>query len=89
VGLRERWLENPFFVLGIATNATRVEVERAGQRLLAELVINRKSALEYETPVGPNARTPDLVRQALAELRDPARRLLHEAWANVRATPPP
>jgi hypothetical protein len=31
--------------------------------------------------VGPAPRTPELVRQALAELRDPARRLLHEAWA--------
>lgn len=86
MGLRERWLENPFFVLGIATSATRVEVERAGQRLLGELAIERKAALEYETPVGPKARTPELVRHALAELRDPARRLLHEAWVNVRAT---
>jgi len=83
VALRERWLENPFFVLGITPSATRVEVERAGQRLLAELAINRKTALHYETPVGRNLRSPELVRQALAELRDPARRLVHEAWAQV------
>ena len=88
MALRQRWLENPFFVLGIGLGASRIEVERAGQRLLAELVIQRKAALEYETPVGKNARTPELVRQALAELRDPARRLLHEAWANVPALPP-
>lgn len=81
--LRQRWLENPFFVLGLAPSATRVELERAGQRLLAELTIGRESAREYDTPVGRNLRTPELVRQALAELRDPARRLIHEAWAQL------
>jgi len=85
VALRQRWLENPFFVLGIAPNATRLELERAGQRLLAELTIGRKGALEYYTPVGRNARTPELVRQALVELRDPGRRLIHEAWAQLAA----
>src|SRR6185369_5221464 len=33
VALRQRWLENPFFVLGLTPSATRLEVERAGQRL--------------------------------------------------------
>ena len=83
MGLRERWLENPFFVLGLAPSATLVELERAGQRLLAELTVRRKAALEYHTPLGANARTPELVRQALAELRDPGRRLIHEAWAQL------
>jgi len=85
VGLRERFLENPFYVLGVTQAATRLEIERAGQRLLAELTIGREAALHYETPLGRAPRSPDLVRRALAELRDPARRLLHEAWAQVRA----
>jgi hypothetical protein len=34
----------------------------------------------YTTPVGARARTPELVRAAMAELRDPARRLAHELW---------
>jgi hypothetical protein len=81
VALRQRFLENPFFVLGVPPEASRIEVERAGQRLLAELAISRAAALHYDSPVGPAPRTPELVRQALAELRDPARRLVHEAWA--------
>lgn len=81
MALRQRFLENPFFVLGVAPEASRIEVERAGQRLLAELAIRREAALQFDSPVGPAPRTPELVRQALAELRDPARRLLHEAWA--------
>lgn len=85
MALRQRFQENPFFVLGVAPEASRVEVERAGQRLLAELAINRESALRYDSPVGSVARTPELVRQALAELRDPGRRLLHEVWAQAAA----
>ncbi len=32
-----RFRENPFDVLGVATHATRQEVERAGQKLLGML----------------------------------------------------
>lgn len=88
MALRESFLENPFFVLGVTPEATRIEVERAGQRLLAELAISREAALSYDSPVGRAPRTPELVRQALAELRDPARRLLHEVWAQVPAFRP-
>lgn len=88
MALRQRFLENPFFVLGVAPDASRIEVERAGQRLLAELAINRAAALHYDTPLGRAPRTSELVRQALAELRDPARRLLHEAWAQEPAFRP-
>jgi hypothetical protein len=83
MGLRERFLENPFYILGLERDASRSEVERTGQRLLAELTIEREATLHYDTPLGPARRTPDRVRQALAELRDPARRILHEAWAQV------
>jgi hypothetical protein len=75
--------ENPFFVLELPPTATRAEIERTGQRLLAELSLERESSRAYRTPVGRMERTPDAVRTAVAELRDPARRLEHEVWAAV------
>lgn len=81
--LRERLEHNPFWVLGVALTSERGEIERAGQRLLAELAIGRASARTYETPLGSVERTADAVRSALAELRDPDKRLVHEAWATL------
>jgi|KBSMisStandDraft_5_1062788.scaffolds.fasta_scaffold3800062_2 hypothetical protein len=78
--LRDR-LENPFFVLGVAPAATAAEIERQGQRLLSELAAGLEGVRRYATPFGARARTPELVRAALGELRDPARRLGHEWWA--------
>jgi hypothetical protein len=77
------WRSNPFFVLEIATNATPTEVERAGQRLLALLAVDSATAGMYRTPLGPATRDAEGVRQALAALRDPEQRVLHELWANV------
>jgi hypothetical protein len=77
------WRSNPFFVLEIRTDATPTEVERAGQRLLALLAVGSATAGTYQTPLGPATRDADQVRQALALLRDPVQRVLHELWANV------
>jgi hypothetical protein len=77
------WRSNPFFVLEVPTDATATEVERAGQRLLALLALGSAGAGTYETPLGPATRDADRVRQALAALRDPQQRVLHELWANV------
>jgi hypothetical protein len=77
------WRSNPFFVLEVPTDATPTEVERAGQRLLALLALGSAGAGTYETPLGPATRDADRVRQALAALRDPQQRVLHELWANV------
>ncbi|MFO0684076.1 MAG: hypothetical protein U0234_18635 [Sandaracinus sp.] len=88
---RRRWCECPFFVLGVAVDAPRAEIERSAQRLLAELAVGREKAKTYWTPFGPRERTPELVRAAVAELRDPEKRLAHELWARVEpasATPP-
>ena len=76
-----RVLENPFFVLGVPHDAPRADIERAAQRLLAEIALGREASLTYTTPLGPAPRTADLVRAAVGELRDPARRLLHELRA--------
>jgi hypothetical protein len=74
-------VENPFFVLALPPAAPAGEVERQGQRLLAELAADIAAARVYRSPLGAHERTPELVRSSLAELRDPARRLRHEWWA--------
>ena len=76
-----RHLENPFLVLGLPPLAAMAEVERTGQRLLAMLAAGLAEANTYRTPFGPAARTAERVRWAMAELRDPGRRLAHEWWA--------
>ena len=75
--------DNPFYVLGLRPHAARVEIERQGAKLLGMLELKLKGAMVYPTPVGPSERTADKVRQAMAELRDPERRLEHELWARL------
>ena len=77
------WRANPFFVLELKTDATRADIERAGQRLLAKFGIESAGVAQYPTPLGDGVRDADMVRQALAALRDPAQRVAHELWANV------
>lgn len=79
----EKIRDNPFYVLGLRPSATRAEVEREGQKLLGMLELKLSSAARYPTPVGPGERTADKVRRAMAELRDPERRLEHELWARL------
>jgi hypothetical protein len=83
---RRRILHNPFYVLGLSVQASRVEVEREGQKLLGMLALGLSAASTYDSPLGPAPRTPEAVREAMAELRDPERRLIHELWARVPAS---
>ena len=76
-------LDNPFLVLDIPASATRIEVERAGQKLLAQLAVRVASVMTYRTPGGVQTRDEDKVRAALSALRDPEQRVLHELWANL------
>lgn len=78
---RDKIRDNPFYVLGLRPDATRAEIEREGQKLLGMLELKLSSAARYATPVGTADRTADDVRRAMAELRDPERRLEHELWA--------
>jgi hypothetical protein len=71
---------NPFHVLELTPSATRAEIERAAQRLLGSLELCVTSAGAYRTPLGSLPRSPELVRWAASELRDPERRLAHELW---------
>ena len=66
--------ENPFFVLGLLPDASRIEVEREAQKLLGMLELEFAAAQRYDTPVGPQPRTAEAVRAAVAALRDPYRR---------------
>ena len=81
----DRIVNNPFYVLGLPPTASRAEVERQGQKLLGMLEMGLKQAAQYATPLGKWPRTAEQVRQAMAELRDPDRRLLHELWASLPA----
>lgn len=73
--------DNPFFVLGVAPDASRIELEREAQKLLGMLELGFAEVQMYETPLGPQPRTAEAVRAAVATLRDPYRRLLAELWA--------
>lgn len=76
-----RHLENPFLVLDVPVGAGIAAIERQGQKLLAMLAAGLAEAQHYATPIGRRARTQELVRAAVVELRDPSRRLRHEFWA--------
>jgi len=85
--------DNPFFVLGLPPDASRIEIEREAQKLLGMLELGFAGAQAYATPVGPQPRTAEAVRAAVADLRDPYRRLVAELWARhappaVPETPP-
>lgn len=79
--LQRRFTENPFFVLEVGPDATAAEIHRQGQRWLGMLALGLSAAERYDTPLGPQPRTPELVREAMAALADPDRRVVHELWA--------
>jgi hypothetical protein len=85
---REELEQNAFLVLGLAPSATRLELERAGQKLLAQLAIGAASAGTYQTPFGARPRDEALVRRALAAVRDPATRVKLELWAETAPLSP-
>lgn len=78
--VQARLLDNPFYVLELAPDCSRAEVERAGQKLLAMLELDLSGARLYASPLGSGQRDAAKVREAMAELRDPQRRLFHELW---------
>ncbi len=70
-------VENPFRLLGLTPQATPRDVEREGAKLLA-LVTAGLDDPSGMPPLGAQARTAEQVRWAIAELRDPHRRTVHE-----------
>jgi hypothetical protein len=77
--------DNPFYVLEVRPDVSRQVIDREGQKLLGMLALGLKSAARYPTPLGPGERTPEKVREAMAELHRPERRLVHELWARLPA----
>ncbi len=82
-----RHLANPFLVLALPPESTPDQIEREGQKLLMMLSAGIAGAASYATPLGPRARSAEMVREALAELRDPDQRLVHEWWARAWRRP--
>jgi hypothetical protein len=79
-------VDNPFLVLGLPPDVSRIEIEREAQKLLGMIELGFADALVYKTPLGPRPRTAESVRAAVAALRDPYQRLVAELWA--RHAPP-
>jgi len=52
-------VDNPFFVLGVAPEASRIEIEREAQKLLGMLELDLAAAKVYACPLGPQVRTRD------------------------------
>jgi hypothetical protein len=78
--------DNPFFVLGVTPDASRIEIEREAQKLLGMLELDFAAVRTYTTPIGDRPRTPEAVRAAVAALRDPYQRLVAELWARHAPT---
>jgi hypothetical protein len=85
VSAKRRLADNPFYLLGLKPDATAIEVERQAQKLLGMLELQLADATTYHTPLGTFERDAEKVRHAAAELRDPAKRLVHELWAQLPA----
>jgi hypothetical protein len=79
-------VDNPFFVLELEADAGPMEAERSGNKLLAELDLGRASAGTYLTPFGPRVRDAELVRKAMAALREPRLREVYASFAPPRST---
>src|SRR5262249_14225083 len=72
---------NPFLVLELPIDVGREALERQAEKLIAMLAAGVAGARLYPTPLGPRERSSEMVRAAVAELRDPEKRLRHEWWA--------
>jgi len=77
------WRCNPFF----GARRQHASVARRGRTRRPEVArtvgAGSASARHYDTPFGPATRDADSVRQALATLRDPNERVVHELLANI------
>lgn len=86
--LFDRVAKNPFYVLDITPAASRMEIERMGQKWLALLGVESAAATTYDTPLGPFPRDAEAIRTALAQLRDAEQRVLWEVWWQGFSTAP-
>lgn len=75
--------KNPYFVLEIASDTTPGEIERAGRKLLGLIEVGSEKAAKYTCSFGTFDRDPTMIREAMAELRDPQKRARHALLASL------
>jgi curved DNA-binding protein CbpA len=75
--------KNPYFVLEIAATATPGEAERAGRKLLGLLEVGSEKTASYKCSFGTFDRDATMIREAMAELRDPKKRARHSLLASL------
>jgi hypothetical protein len=78
--------KNPYFVLEIAADATPGEIERAGRKLLGLIDVGSEKVVKYTCSFGTFDRDATMIREAMAELRDPKKRARHSLLASLLAT---
>jgi hypothetical protein len=78
--------KNPYFVLEIVADATPGEIERAGRKLLGLIDVGSEKAVKYTCSFGTFDRDATMIREAMAELRDPKKRARHSLLASLLAT---
>jgi hypothetical protein len=66
---------NPFYILELKADASPGEIERQGRKLLALFEVGAAKARSYTCPLGTFERDDTMVREAMAALRDPQRRM--------------
>ena len=81
--------DDPFALLGVAVTASVRDIEREAQKLLGMLALGVGDVGTYVSAAGPRPGTPEAVRAAAAQLRDPRQRLLAEVLAGVPTVPAP
>jgi hypothetical protein len=79
---------NAFYVLGLAADASTADIEREGRKLLGLLELGVARGSEYTCALGTFRRDATMVREAMATLRDPARRARESALAAILGTAP-
>jgi len=75
--------DNPFYILEAPAEATPGEIERQGRKIIALLEVGAEKAAHYSCPLGTFPRDATMVRDAIAALRDPKRRMTEAALVQV------
>jgi hypothetical protein len=74
---------NAYYVLELPPEATPGEIERQGRKLLGLIELGTARGTAYPCPLGPQTRDATMVRDAMAALRDPARRAKERCLASL------
>lgn len=80
--------KNAYYVLELAHDASPGEIERQGRKLLGLLELGAAKAATYTCPLGTFRRDGTMVREAMAALRDPKRRVREALLVRVLAREP-